>query len=57
MAPICCPRAMRGDPATKLVGYRARIDEVPGDVTRFLELLQQAMGSEPALFKLSIMES
>jgi hypothetical protein len=36
---------------------RPGIDEVPEGVTRFLELLQQAMESEPALFKLSIMES
>ncbi|OUL72501.1 hypothetical protein CA602_43485 [Paraburkholderia hospita] len=38
------------DLATKLVAYRARIDKVPEDVLRFLELLQRAAEAESHAF-------
>jgi hypothetical protein len=41
---------INGDPATKLAAYRARIDEVPEDVSRFLEFLQRAAEAEPHAF-------
>jgi len=33
--------------AAKLAAYRARIDEVPQDVSHFLEFLQRAVEAEP----------
>ncbi|WP_152603120.1 hypothetical protein [Caballeronia sordidicola] len=41
---------INGDLATKLAAYRARIDEVPEDVSRFLEFLQLAAEAEPHAF-------
>jgi hypothetical protein len=36
--------------ATRLAAYRARIDKVPEDVTRFLEFLQRAAEAETHAF-------
>ena len=41
---------INGDLATRLAAYRARIDEIPEDVTRFLELVQPAAEAEPHAF-------
>jgi hypothetical protein len=41
---------INGDLATKLAAYRARIDEVPEDVSRFLEFLQRAAEAGPHAF-------
>jgi hypothetical protein len=49
LAQVRCA-VINGDLATKLAAYRARIDEVPGDVRRFLEFLQRAAEAEPHAF-------
>jgi hypothetical protein len=41
---------INGDLATKLAVYRTRIDEVPEDVSRFLEFLQRSAEAEPRAF-------
>jgi hypothetical protein len=46
LAQVRCA-VINGDLATKLAAYGARIDEVPGDVSRFLEFLQRAAEAEP----------
>ncbi len=42
--------AINGDLATKLAAYRARIDNVPGDVSHFLEFLQRAVEAQTPTF-------
>ena len=49
LAQVRCA-VINGDLATKLAVYRARIDEVPEDVSRFLEFLQQSAEAEPNAF-------
>lgn len=41
------------DLAAKLAAYRARMDEVPADVARFLEVMQQAEEADPHAFQQS----
>jgi hypothetical protein len=41
---------INGDLAARLAAYRARLDEVPEDVARFLEFMQQAEEAEPHVF-------
>ena len=49
LAQVRCA-VINGDLAAKLAAYRARIDEVPEDVSRFLEFLQRAAEAEPHAF-------
>jgi hypothetical protein len=49
LAQVRCA-VINGDLASTLAAYRARIDEVPGDVRRFLEFLQRAAEAEPHAF-------
>jgi hypothetical protein len=49
LAKVRCA-VINGDLAAKLAAYRARIDEVPEDVSRFLEFLQRATEAEPHAF-------
>ena len=49
LAQVRCA-VINGDLATKLAAYRARIDEVPEDVSRFLEFLQRAAETQPHAF-------
>jgi len=49
LAQVRCT-VINGDLAGKLAAYRARIDEVPEDVSRFLEFLQRAAEAEPHAF-------
>jgi hypothetical protein len=49
LAQVRCA-VINGDLATRLAAYRARIDEVPEDVARFLEFMQQAAEAEPHAF-------
>ena len=49
LAQVRCA-VINGDLATKLAAYRAHIDEVPEDVSRFLEFLQMAAEAEPHAF-------
>ena len=49
LAQVRCA-VINGDLATKLAAYRARIDKVPEDVTRFLEFLQRAAEAETHAF-------
>jgi hypothetical protein len=41
---------INGDLAAKLAAYRARLDEVPEDVARFLGFMQRAEEAEPHAF-------
>ena len=49
LAQVRCA-VINGDLATKLAVYRAGIDEVPEDVSRFLEFLQRSAEAEPHAF-------
>ena len=49
LAQVRCA-VINGDLAAKLAAYRARIDEVPEDVSHFLEFLQRAAEAEPHTF-------
>ena len=49
LAQVRCA-VINGDLAAKLAAYRARIDEAPADVSRFLKFLQRAAEAEPHAF-------
>jgi hypothetical protein len=49
LAQVRCA-VINGNLATKLAAYRTRIDEVPGDVSRFPEFLQRAAEAVPHAF-------
>jgi len=49
LAQVRCA-VINGDLTTKLAAYRARIDEVPEDVARFLQFMHQAAEAEPHTF-------
>ncbi|MGF6641724.1 ISKra4-like element ISBte2 family transposase [Paraburkholderia sp. MM6662-R1] len=49
LAQVRCA-GINGDLAAKLAAYRARIDEVPEDVARFLEFMQRAEEAKPHAF-------
>ena len=49
LAQVRCA-VINDDLADKLAAYRARMDEVPEDVARFLEFVQQAEEAEPHAF-------
>jgi hypothetical protein len=49
LAPVRCA-VINGDLAAKLAAYRARMEEVPEEVVRFLEFMQEAAEAEPHAF-------